>query len=95
MGKEFVKNNNNKCKLIIKNKKWYLKGLFQINNIKEDKLNIYLTFHKDICNVGYMFNTYEYLLEFSVYNDYQVIYERNYFPEIENENIFERIQMIH
>ena len=64
LGKDFVKNNRNKTKLIIENKKYYLKEYIKLNNFKKTILKINILLNKDICNISYMFNNIESLLEF-------------------------------
>ena len=51
LGKDFVKNNRNKAKLIIENKKYYLKEYIELNNIKKLELKIDILLSKDICNI--------------------------------------------
>ena len=63
LGHEFVKNNENKAKLIINNKKYNLKGF---NN---DKIKIIIILSKDIANISYMFMNCSKLLEISIYDD--------------------------
>ena len=41
-GKEFVKNNRNKLKLIIENKKHNLREYIKLKNFKKPKLKIYI-----------------------------------------------------
>ena len=40
LGEDFVKNNINKGKLIISNKKLFFKGVISINNIKINKIKM-------------------------------------------------------
>ena len=65
LGEEFIKNNKNKGKLVIKNRKHPLKEFIDIRDVKEDKFKIYLIFSKDICNLSYIFENCKYLLSFS------------------------------
>ena len=48
LGGTFVKNNRNKAKLMINNKKYSLKEFIKVNEIKKDELKVYLIFHKNI-----------------------------------------------
>ena len=64
LGKAFVKNNRNKAKLIINNKKYYLKEYIKLNNLEKSKIKIDILMSQDICNISYMFNNIELLLEF-------------------------------
>ena len=62
---EFVKNNRNKIKLIIENKKKELTDYIQLDNFKKSELKIIILFNKDISNLSYMFKNCEALIEFS------------------------------
>ena len=53
LGKDFIKNNKNKCKLIINNKKCQLKDIILIKSIK--KSNMKLVLNKNIYNKSFMF----------------------------------------
>ena len=68
-GKAFVKNNRNKAKLIIENKKYNLKDFIKLNNFKKSELKIDILLRQDISNISYMFNKCESLLEFSMKNN--------------------------
>ena len=48
LGGDFVKNNRNKAKLIIKNKKCYLEEFIQINNFQKENLKICMILSLDI-----------------------------------------------
>ena len=69
LGKEFVKNNINKGKLIIENKKYYLKEYIKLNNFKNSDLKIDILLSQDIYNISYMFNNSRSLLKFSIKNN--------------------------
>ena len=90
LGKTFVKNNRNKAKLIIENKKYNLKDFNKLNNFKKSELKIDILLRQDISNISYMFNKCESLLEILMKNNIQNK-EINYnFSEIEkNKNNFE------
>ena len=55
LGKVFVKNNKNKGKLIINNKKYNLSEFITTEDIKSDKIKIVLIVSKDLCKMDYMF----------------------------------------
>ena len=69
LGKDFVKNNTNKARLIFKNKKYYLKEYIKLNDFKKSKLKIDILLSQDICNISYMFYNCIFLFEFSKYNN--------------------------
>ena len=77
LGKEFVKINNNKGKLIIKNKKYTLKENIPFNSLANPELKINILLSRDICNLSSMFNNCQSLIEFSM-NDYIQNGEINY-----------------
>ena len=90
LGKVFVKNNRNKAKLIIRNKKYNLKDYFKLDIFKKSELKIDILLSQDISNISYMFNKCESLLEFSMKNNKKNYEIDNYFPEIEkNKNELE------
>ena len=78
LGKEFVKNNLNKAKLIISNKKSRLKSLISIYNLKNNKIKMILS--KDIINKNGMFKNCLYLESLS---EYSIDKEKE---EFQNEN---------
>ena len=55
LGKDFLKNNKNKGKLIINNKKYELKEFININEIKGDKIKIYMILSKELSNISHIF----------------------------------------
>ena len=79
LGKDFVKNNKNKGKLIINNKKSKLKEFIHIDkNIKSNKnkkilskqqnnLKIYMLLNEEVSNASYMFDDCRLLIQFSYY----------------------------
>ena len=90
LGKDFVKNNRNKAKLIIENKKYYLKENIELNNIKKLELKIDILLSKDICNLSCMFKDCERLLTFSKKDDEENKEMNDDIPQIEkNDNEFE------
>ena len=64
LGEDFVKNNINKGKLIINNKKLFFKGVISINNIKINKIKMILC--KSIYNKSCMFKNCEWLESLSL-----------------------------
>ena len=66
LGKDFIKNNRNKGKLIIENKKYCPKEYIQLNNFKKSELKIDILLSKDICNLRCMFKDCHSLLKFSI-----------------------------
>ena len=52
LGKTFVKNNKNKAKLIIGNKKYYLNERIILENFKNSELKIDILLSQDICNIA-------------------------------------------
>ena len=66
LGHDFVKNNKNKAKLIINNKKYKLREFINYKNIKEftiDKLKIEMILSKDLSNISYIFENCTQLIE--------------------------------
>ena len=55
LGEEFVRKNKNKGKIIYKNKKYYLRGLFKLKNVIEGNLKILIALSKDCYNKSFMF----------------------------------------
>ena len=56
LGKDFVKNNKNKGKLIINNKKYKLKEFININEIKNDIIKINIILSKELSNISHLFH---------------------------------------
>ena len=73
LGKIFVKNNANKGRLIINNKKYNLLEFNPINNFNEDNLKISMILTQNIFNRSYMFMKCKSLIEFSIYDSYKLI----------------------
>ena len=66
LGHYFIKNNKNKSKLIINNKKYNLKEFININEFKEDKIKIKIILNKDLSNISHMFENCAKLEELSI-----------------------------
>ena len=64
-----MKNNKNKAKLIINNKKNILKELVDIKEFASDKIKIKLIFNKGITNISHMFENCSKLIELSIYDN--------------------------
>ena len=69
LGHDFVKNNKNKAKLIINNKKYNLKEFINDKDFKSYKIKINMILSKDISNISHMFKNCAQLLEISIDND--------------------------
>ena len=85
LGKDFIKNNKNKCKLIINNKKYSLDEFFIIKENKYDNIKIGLILIKDLCNRSFIFENCKSLKSFFNYNDIKKI-DKN---ELKENNIYE------
>jgi len=69
LGHNFVRNNTNKAKLIINNKKYILKEIINSKEFNYNKIKINIILSKDISNISYMFMNCSKLLEISIYDD--------------------------
>ena len=56
LGKDFVKNNKNKGKLIINNKKYKLKEFINDKEFKDDKRKINMILCKELSNISHLFD---------------------------------------
>jgi len=83
MGHSFFENNINKIKLIINNKKIYLKELIDMKNYKDNKIKINMIISDQLYNRSYMFENCVNLIEFSIQN----IIEKE-LTNFENEEIY-------
>ena len=70
LGGYFVKNNMNKTKLIINNKKSTLKECLQINNNNKNDLKIKIIIDKSMYNMNYFFKDCYSLLKLEITDDY-------------------------
>ena len=73
LGKDFVKNNKNKGKLIINNKKYKLKEFINSNEIKNDIIKINIILSKEISNISHLFDNCYKLKEIFFCNDTRFI----------------------
>ena len=71
LGKIFVKNNANKGRLIINNKKYSLLEFNPTNNFNEDELKINMIISQNIFNRSYMFKDCKSLIKLSIYDNYK------------------------
>ena len=55
-GSKFVKNNKNKCKMIIDNKKYKIREKYNIENCNNNRLNIKLKGINNVTDMSCMFN---------------------------------------
>ena len=77
LGEYFCRNNKNKGKIIINNKKYYLKEFIEIKNMKEKRIKIKMVINKNLYDKSYMFKDCESLLELTINDnlEYIKIYE--------------------
>ena len=76
LGKEFIRNNKNKGKFIIKNKKYDLIEFIDATNIEEDEIKIKLVLKDNIYDKSCMFKDCESLIKFSINTDVNNNFER-------------------
>ena len=84
LGNEFIKNNRNKGKLIIKNKKQYFREFSHLEKINEKQLKIKMILSNNIYNLSYMFKECESLCRFSIYDKQKNI------PEVNSINLVQK-----
>ena len=90
LNKIFVKNNVNKSKLVINNKKKYIKEFIPTNDIISNVLKIKMIISRDISNGNYMFKDCESLLFLSFYNNFEDVEIINEYEVLDkNQIIFE------
>jgi len=65
LGSDFVKNNKNKAKLIINNKKYALKEFINQKGFSSDEIEINILLNKDLLNISSFFKNCFKLIEFS------------------------------
>ena len=93
LGEYFCRNNKNKGKLIINNKKSELKEFINIDNINKERIKIKMLLDKNLYNRSYMFKDCESLLELTINNNLEYIEDNenfdmnNYELEINENNI--------
>ena len=79
LGHDFVKNNKNKAKLIINNKKYGLKESANKKKFTNDKIKINMILSKDISNISHMFKNCVKLLEISIDDDFININDEKFY----------------
>ena len=82
----FIKNNRNKGKFIINNKKYSLREFLYIENYNSNKIKIGLILYNHISNKSSMFEECKSLIEFSSHNKTDIDLKENDFSSI-NDNI--------
>ena len=85
LGENFIRNNKNKVKLIIDNKRYKLKDIITIWNFGKDILKTKLISYNNSYNKSYMFKDCTSLLEFSI-DDFEYLENQEKF---DNEQFFE------
>ena len=68
-----MKNNKNKAKLIINNKKHNLQEFLKIKNIPNNNIKIGMIFSKDLCKGSFMFENCNSLINLSFYDKIEII----------------------
>ena len=83
LGGYFCRNNKNKGKLIINNKKYYLKEFIEIKNMKEKRIKIKMLINKNLYDKSYMFNDCKSLLELTINDNLEYIENYENFEAID------------
>ena len=91
MGENFCRNNKNKGKLIINNKKSEIKEFINIENINKEQIKIKMLLNNNLYNKSYMFKDCKTLLELKINNNLEYIeddenFDSNNFELENNEN---------
>ena len=88
MGEYFCRNNKNKGKLIINNKKSEIKKFINIKNINKEQIKIKMLLNNNLYNKSYMFKDCKSLLELKINNNLEYIEDNENFDvnnyELEN-----------
>ena len=88
LGEYFCRNNKNKGKLIINNKKSEIKEFINIENINKEQIKIKMLLNKNLYNKSYMFKDCKTLLELKINNNLEDIEDNENFDinnfELEN-----------
>ena len=92
LGKHFRRNNKNKGKLILNNKKFDFKEFINIKNINEKQTKVKMILKENIQNKSYMFENCDSILELKIndnldYIENQINFEIDYYYQENNENI--------
>ena len=88
LGEYFCRNNKNKGKIIINNKKYYLKEFIEIKNMKEKRIKIKMVINKNLYDKSYMFKDCESLLELTINDNLEYI--KNYENSEEIDFLFKK-----
>ena len=88
LGEYFCRNNKNKGRLIINNKKYYLKEFIEIKNMKEKRIKIKMLINKNLYDKSYMFNDCKSLLELTINDNLEYI--KNYENSEEIDFLFKK-----
>ena len=97
LGRDFVKNNSNKGKVIINNKKYKIDEFITNENNKDNKIKIEIILNENIYNKSFMFKDCKSLLDFSncdnyefidinIDNKYEILDNENFLDNEENKN---------
>ena len=88
LGEYFCRNNKNKGKLIINNKKSEIKEFINIENINKEQIKIKMLLNNNLYNKSYMFKDCRTLLELKINNNLEYIEDNENFDinNIELEN---------
>ena len=78
LGKNFVKNNKNKAKLVINNKKYKLKEFINNNDFANNEIKISILLNKDLIDISHMFENCVKLIEFSICDNITNIEDKEY-----------------
>ena len=73
LGEYFCRNNKNKGKIIINNKKSEIKEFINIENINKEKIKIKMLLNKNLYNKSYMFKDCKTFLELKINNNLEYI----------------------
>jgi len=79
LGEYFCINNKNKGKLIINNKKTYLKEFINIENINKEQIKLKMIQIKNLYNKSYMFKECKSLLDLTINNNFENIEDNDIF----------------
>jgi len=88
LGNDFVKNNKNKGKLIINNKKYKLKEFIKTKEFKDDKIKINMILSKELSIISYLFDNCYKLKEFYFCDD-EINMEDEAHPILEEYNDYD------
>ena len=76
LGEKYVKNNKNKVKICINNKKYKLKSFLNVQEIKSEKIKVIIIEYNEISNRSYMFSECNSLIYISQ-QDNDIIQNKN------------------